>query len=284
MIKLIASDLDGTIIDRSNTICENNLNAIQVIHEKKIPFAICSGKTYPIIKNMCAKFNATYGIFGNGNQIINLQTGEELYRKLLTIEEIETCYNIAKKHNLHIHVYTDKEVITENLLYLDLRNFKLKENNYYETSLDFKIVKNVLTYIKENNSPVFQLVISNSENISFVENEIKSSTNLTVCKIIKRGEYRDKVIDKEYEYLDITPHGINKKQALDVLKDHLNIENEEVMAIGDNLNDLEMVKSFGVGVAVANAYDEIKKVAKYTTTNTVENGGFAEAVYKFIEF
>ena len=56
------------------------------------------------------------------------------------------------------------------------------------------------------------------------------------------------------------------------------------MAIGDNLNDLDMVKNSGVGVAVANAYDELKQVAKYTTNNTVENGGFAEAVYKFIEF
>ena len=56
------------------------------------------------------------------------------------------------------------------------------------------------------------------------------------------------------------------------------------MAIGDNLNDLEMVKSFGIGVAVANAYDEIKDVANYTTINSVENGGFAEAVYKFVAF
>ena len=56
------------------------------------------------------------------------------------------------------------------------------------------------------------------------------------------------------------------------------------MAIGDNLNDLDMVKNSGVGVAVANAYDELKQVANYTTANSVENGGFAEAVYKFVEF
>ena len=284
MIKLIASDLDGTIIDRSNVICENNLNAIEVINEKKIPFAICSGKTYPIIKNICNQFNATYGIFGNGNQIINLKTGEEIYKKLLNLNDVETCYNISQKHNMHLHVYTDKEVITEKLMYLDLRNFKLKETKHYKNSLEFKVVKNVFKYIKENNCPVFKLVISNENNLWLIENEIKNSTDLLVSKISKHGDYRDNIIDKEYEYLDITPNGINKKQALDFLSNYLNVKNDEVMTIGDNINDLEMVKSFGVGVAVANAYDEIKQVAKYTTSNSVEDGGFAEAVYKFIEF
>ena len=55
------------------------------------------------------------------------------------------------------------------------------------------------------------------------------------------------------------------------------------MAIGDNLNDLDMVKNSGIGVAVANAYSDLKDVAKYTTQNNVAEGGFAEAVYKFIK-
>ena len=284
MIKLIASDLDGTIIDRSNSICKNNLNAIEVINEKQIPFAICSGKTYPIIKNMCTKFNATYGIFGNGSQIVNLKTGEEIYKRLLTMEDLETCYNIAKKHNMHVHVYTNNDIITEELMYMDLRNFKLKETKYYESSLEFKVVNNVFDFVKENNCEILKLVISHTDNLSPVEKEIKASTDLSVRKISKHGDYRDNVINKDYEYLDITPKDIDKKQAIEFLRSYLNVENDEVMAIGDNLNDLEMVKSFGVGVAVANAYDEIKQVAKYTTINNVENGGFAEAVFKYIEF
>ena len=56
------------------------------------------------------------------------------------------------------------------------------------------------------------------------------------------------------------------------------------MAIGDNLNDIDMIQNSGIGVAVANAYDDVKKVATYTTTNNVDNSGFAEAVYKYISF
>ena len=283
MVKLIASDLDGTIIGRENSICETNFTAINAIHKKNIPFAICSGKTYPIIKSMCSDFNATYGIFGNGNQIINLKTGEEIYKKLLTLEEIENCYNIAKKYKMHVHVYTDTQVITEKLMYMDLRNYKLQETKYYDNDLQFKTVKNVLNYIIKHNASVLKLVVSSDANISFAENELKSSTDLTICKISKYGEYKDTIINKEYSYLDITPNNISKKQAVEFLSNYLNVSNDEVMTIGDNLNDLEMVESSGIGVAVANAYDELKKVAKYTTTSSVEDGGFAEAVYKFIE-
>ena len=56
------------------------------------------------------------------------------------------------------------------------------------------------------------------------------------------------------------------------------------MAIGDNLNDIDMLQNSGIGVAVANAYEEVKKVATYTTVKTVEESGFAEAVYKYISF
>lgn len=56
------------------------------------------------------------------------------------------------------------------------------------------------------------------------------------------------------------------------------------MTIGDNLNDINMIKDFGIGVAVSNAYDEVKKFAKYITKDDVEDGGFAEAVFNFIPF
>ncbi len=282
MVKLIASDLDGTIIDRNNHIFENNLKAISDINKKNINFVICTGKTYPIIKGLCSKFNAQYGIFGNGNQIIDLKTGKEIYKKLLTDDEISSCLDIAKKHNLHVHLYTDNSIITEELKYMDLRNYNLQKHAEYQNSLGITIVQDIGVYLKFNKVNVFKLIISAENDLSNIKSEILNSRDLDVTTIKKYGEYKDKVIDKEYEYLDVSPKGINKNAALEILKDYLKIDNSEVMAVGDNLNDIEMVKNSGIGVAVANGYDELKQVAKYVTTNSVENGGFAEAVYKYI--
>lgn len=285
MIKLVASDLDGTIIGRDNTIFENNLKAINDMNNKNIDFVICTGKTYPIIKGMCSKFNASYGIFGNGNQIINLRTGEEIYKKLLTDSEINSCIDIARAHNLHIHIYTDNEIISEKeLKYMDLRNYKLQQDKHFETSLDISVVDDIKQYLAFNKVNVCKLIISSDSDLSDIKNEILEKEDISITTIKKYNQYKDNIIDKEYEYLDITPKDINKDTALKILSNYLNVDNNEIMAIGDNLNDLDMVKNSGLGVAVANAYDELKEVAKYTTDNTVEAGGFAEAVYKFIEF
>ena len=283
MIKLIASDLDGTMFEKGNVIPETNLKAINDINNSNINFTICTGKTYSLFKNICQDIGTGYGIFGNGNQIINLKTGEEIYRKLLKNEDVLFCINTAKKLNLHVHLYTNKEVITEKLLYMDLRNFELTKNDK-NIDLEFKIVTDIQEYIERENPEILKLVISAEKDLASLKNEFAKNKNLQVNLIRKIDKYRDEIIGKEYEYLDVMPAGINKEQALEVLENYLKIDKSEVLAIGDNLNDLEMIKDSGVGIAVANAYDEVKEVANYTTTTTAQNGGFAEAVYKFIEF
>ena len=283
MIKLIASDLDGTMFEKGNVIPETNLKAINDINNSNIKFAICTGKTYSLFKNICEDIGTGYGIFGNGNQIINLKTGEEIYRKLLKNEDVLFCINTAKKLNLHVHLYTNKEVITEKLLYMDLRNFELTKNDK-NIDLEFKIVTDIQEYVERENPEILKLVISAEKDLASLKKEFAKNKNLQVNLIRKVDKYRDEIIGKEYEYLDIMPAGINKEQALEVLENYLKIDESEVLAIGDDLNDLEMIKDSGVGIAVANAYDEVKEVANYTTTTTAQNGGFAEAVYKFIEF
>jgi len=284
MIKLVASDLDGTLIDQNNNIYENNFKAIEALNKSKKDFVICTGKTYNIMKDSCLKLNASFGIFGNGNQIIDLRNGKEIYKKLLDAHELSKCLDIAKKHNLHVHAYSDGEIISEELLYMDLRNYKLKESKYHNNELTFKIVKDIKNYILSNNIQICKLIISSPSSLDKVKSEILNDLELSVTTISKRGKYMDTVINKEYEYLDIAPLNISKNNALQILGDYLNVDKSEILAIGDNLNDLEMIRESGVGVAVANAYDEIKQVAKYTTINPVDKGGFAEAVYKFVEF
>lgn len=283
MIKLIASDLDGTMFEKGNVIPETNLKAINDINNSNINFTICTGKTYSLFKNICEDIGTGYGIFGNGNQIINLKNGEEIYRKLLKNEDVLFCINTAKKLKLHVHLYTNKEVITEKLLYMDLRNFELTKNDK-NIDLEFKIVTDIQEYVEIENPEILKLVISAEKDLASLKKEFAKNKNLQVNLIRKVDKYRDEIIGKEYEYLDIMPAGINKEQALEVLENYLKIDKSEVLAIGDNLNDLEMIKDSGVGIAVANAYDEVKEVANYTTTTTAQNGGFAEAVYKFIEF
>lgn len=280
-IKLVASDLDGTIIDRNNNIAKKNFDAIKKIHKKHINFTVCTGKSYSVSKNFCKQFNAEYGIFGNGTQIINLKTQKEIFRKTLSKQDLLFISTLAKRYNFHIHLYTDDEIISEQLEFMDLRNFKLKEKNSY--SLEFKIVKNIIDYIEKNSPDVFSIVIS-TENSSLIEFKslLASNSNIDSAYISKRGVYKDLILDKNYEYLSISPSGVNKNEALKVLCDKLNISLKDILAIGDNVNDLEMVKEAGIGIAVNNSYDDLKNVATYVTKASDSEGAFAEAISKFI--
>ena len=62
------------------------------------------------------------------------------------------------------------------------------------------------------------------------------------------------------------------------------VSKEDILSIGDNLNDIDMFRVSGIGAAINNASEEVKKFANYITLNSAENGGFAEAIYKFIPF
>ena len=279
MIKLIASDLDGTIIDSKHSIPQDNLKAINDLQKANIPFVVCTGKTYSISKDICKNLNANFGIFGNGSQIINLTTGEEIARRILTLEEVESCFSVIQKNNLHVHAYTENGIVTTNLEYMDLRNFIL-----FPDKIKFEIVDSVLDYIKKQNCTVFKLIISSYSNLSKIKEELESTTNFTITHITKTGKYKDKIIDKEYEYLDISPLNVTKGKALEVLSQYLELNKEDILSVGDNINDIDMFRASGIGAAVNNAYDEVKQVANYVTANSVENAGFAEAIYKFVPF
>lgn len=279
-IKLVASDLDGTIIDRNNYIATENYEAINKIHSKNIDFVVCTGKSYSVSKSICKNFNAKYGVFGNGAQIIDLQTGKELNRKTLNTKQINYCINLARKQNLHIHFYTEDSIVTENLKYMDLRNYILKDVN--STELKFFIVPDIEKFIKEEKPSIFSLVITSDESMAEFEKKVHENLSVSTNLINKKGIYKDTIINKEYEYLNIAPDNINKNQALNFLSQYLNIAQSEMLAIGDNINDLEMVKNAGVGIAVGDAYSELKNVASYVTTNTASTGAFAEAIKKYI--
>ena len=278
MIKLLASDLDGTIV-YNNKITEVDLKAVQKLKEEDIKFVICTGKTYAMTKDICNELMPSYGIFGNGTQIIDMYTGKEIIKNSITIHQAIQSLKIAEKHKLHMHIYTDDSIVAqENLSYMAYRNYIL-----YKNKLQIETVNSLEKYIKEKRPNILKLVISGEQDLIEIKEEIEARENVTAIQIKKYGEYKDDVIDKEYEYLDIVPKDTTKYQAIKQLSTYLNIPLKDMMAIGDNINDIEMIRHVGIGIAIAGSFGEVKEVATYITINTVKTGGFAEAVDKFID-
>ena len=144
MIKLLASDLDGTIIDNYNQVTNEDLQVIHKLNNTNVSFAVCTGKTYSMTKHICNKLNPTYGIFGNGTQIVNLKTGEEIKRNVVPNFKAIECLKIAEKNHLHIHIYTEDKIISQQQLkYMAFRNYIL-----YKDQVQFKVVESLEKYIQ----------------------------------------------------------------------------------------------------------------------------------------
>lgn len=279
MFKLIVSDLDGTIIDDYSFIPKDNIKVAEELRKKHIPLVICTGKTYALSSSLCSALHASFGIFGNGSQILDLENETEIKNSTLSSDNIEACFSIAKKYNLHIHAYSEDSIITPKPLYMDLRNSKL-----FPDKLKFEINASCIDYINKNKPHIFKLIISSPNSLMFLKKELEKTTNLSITHIFKTGKYKDNIIDKEYEYLDISPTNVSKGTALKFLTKYLNLDKKDILSVGDNLNDIDMFKYSNLCIAVNNAHELVKSSANYITHNSAKNGGFAEAIYKFIPF
>lgn len=296
-IQLIASDLDGTFLTKDNSIPESNLEALASMKQKQIPFAICTGKSYAISKDICDKCEAQYGIFGNGTQIMDLKNEKEIFSNCLSLEDIKICCEIAAKYGLHVHAYGSNFIITQELKYLDLHNyllcfhgstfgkydsnFNLTLTNEHKNNFYFYVVENLFSYLQQNNLSIFNIVLSSSDSVQEAKEVLEKHHRFSIQYICKKGDYKDNIIHSEYEYISLAPESIGKGYALNILKDYLNVDTSNVLSIGDNLNDIDLLQNSGIGVAIANAYEPVKAVATYTTKSNASQGGFAEAVYHF---
>lgn len=277
MIKLVSSDIDSTLIDNVHPICERNVQAISYLKEKNVTFALCTGKSYAISKDFCKKIGADFGIFGNGSHCVDLTTNKDIFKRTLSINSLTKCLELAKEYGMHVHANTDTGIISEKLKYLDLRNSLL-----FPGKIEIKEVPDIYNTLVTKNVQILQLVLSSVEDLSEFKDKLQQVEGISITHIRKKGKYRDNIIDKDYEYLDISTSNVSKGNSVSTLSNYLNIPKEQILAIGDNINDISMFNVASIGVAVNNSYDEVKAAADFVTENSAGDGGFAEAVYKFV--
>lgn len=277
MIRLVSSDIDSTLIDNVHPICQRNTEAISYLKEKNVTFSLCTGKSYAISKDFCKNIGADFGIFGNGSHCVNLTTNTDIFKRTLSIDSLTKCLELANEYGMHIHANTDTGIISEKLEYLDLRNSLL-----FPGKIEINEVSDIYNNLITGNAQILQLVLSSCDDLSEFKAKLQQISGISITHIRKKGKYRDKIIDKDYEYLDISTSNVSKGNAVSTLSNYLNIPKEQIIAIGDNINDISMFKVAGIGVAVSNGYDEVKAVADFVTKNSAGDGGFAEAIYKFI--
>jgi len=290
MYKLIAIDLDGTLLNPYGKIMEEDKIIIQKAIEKGIMVVLATGRSINSTLNFANEIgNNQYLISGNGAVIYDIFKGEIIYNHYLPRDKVLEIIDICEKNSIYYSIFTENTIITKSLNYNVLFYCNENRNKEEKRKTQINIVENVKEYIQNNKELNFlKISICDSDNCVFssILKQIKKINKIDVLEVSHMA--RKKIIegtqetDIQYFYTEITKVDTNKWNAIKFLAERLQIADEQIMTIGDNSNDLEMIKNAGLGVAMGNSAPEIRNEANQITISNDENG-VGKAIEKMLQ-
>lgn len=250
MIKLIATDMDGTLLNSQGEIDPSFYPTLEALYEKNIIFAAASGRQYyNLLKRFESVKDEMVFIAENGTYVV--YKGEELLVSGLRQEDVDTFIEVAQDIPESYIVLCGKKsayVVSED------ERFKEQHKKYYERCEVVKDFKDVDDVILKFTICDFKGSEDNSNR--FFET-YRDDFQITVS-----GHY----------WLDITAKDINKGIAMKKIQEQFGITPEETMVFGDYLNDVELMKSAYHSYAMENGHPDLKKMARFVAKSNDENG------------
>ena len=265
MIKLIASDIDETIIDHNRLVPERNKKAIKAAQDKGVIVMLATGRgpyeIFDIPDQAGVIADDRFVICCNGAVIMNVKTKEIIDVLAMDFSYAKKIFEYAYKNKLTFYLYTlDKKYginLSDETLIAESHINLIEGDN-----IDFLEGQTVLkTIIKNSNMDQLQALEVDIARITDYNLEISYSSNM---------------------YMEINAKGVNKAIALKKVADHYGIDMKNVMAIGDNYNDVAMLEEAGTAIAVRNARLQVKQSADYVTQADNTKGAVGEAIENFV--
>ena len=288
MYKLAAIDLDGTMLNQYGLITQRTKEAIENAQKNGIEIIIASGRPTDSVKTIAKEINSNkYFISGNGAIIYDITNDEIIYENVLKKSKALDIIKICEENSIYYNIYTEKEIIAKNLqcnvLYYHKENLKKEEKN----KTHINIVENIYDYILNRDEKIVKITICDGHQSIFnsIMRKLKEINDIEVLevshmsrKMIRQGTEE---IPIEYFYTEISAKNVDKWNAIDFLKEKMLIDTNEIIAIGDNMNDKKMIENAGLGIAMGESTPVVKEVADQITDTNLEDG-VAKALEKLV--
>ena len=280
MYKLVTVDLDGTLLNSYGEVTENTKEKIKKTQEKGVEIMIASGRPIDSIKTIAEEINSKkYFIAGNGAIIYDIQKEKIIYEKYIPRQKIIEIAKICEENNISYNIYTEKNIITQDLKYNVL--YYYKENLKKDANKITSIIKvdSILEYVKnEPNIKCLKITVCDENQTIFksIVRRLRAIENIDVMDVshMSRKVFKQGTEDIEigYFYTEISSTQVNKWQAIKYLLPILQIKPEEVIGIGDNINDKEMIENAGLGLCMGQSTPVIKEISDEITDSNTEEG------------
>ena len=281
MYKLIAIDLDGTMLNSYGIVTEKTKNAILNAQNKGIEVIIASGRPIDSIRTIAKEIKSeNYFISGNGAILYDIKNDKILYENTLNKNKVLEILKICEENSIFYNIYTEKEIISKALNYNVLYYYKENLNKDEENKTHINIVENIYNYVLDHDEKIVKITICDKHQMIFnsIMKKLKEISDIEVLevshmsrKIIRQGT---EDVPIEYYYTEISAKDVDKWNAIKILADKNKIKEEEIVTIGDNANDKKMIENAGLGVAMKGSTPNIINIAKYVT-DTNDNDGVA---------
>ncbi len=232
-IKLIALDMDGTLVNHDGDVSKENEEAVKRAKDNGIHVVLSTGRSLPFCRDIAEQLgHSAYLVTVNGGQIfdkeLNLVDSTHLNNDL-----VKRLWDLKVKHDVYFWSSTTEGV--------------------FNTQKPFE------KEIEEYNWLKFGFDIQDDEIRKVISDEVMANEALEVTNSSPTN-------------LEINPAGVNKAAALLKVCDWLDLSMENVMAVGDSMNDIAMIREAGFGVAMGNAQDRVKEAANWITKDYTEHG------------
>ena len=270
-IRLIALDLDGTLLTSEKTISPEDRAAVEEAIARGVLVVPVTGRpAQGVPKEVLELPGVRYVVSSNGATIRDIQTGQAL---LETHLEAETALAVLSASN---HVTMIREAFRAGVGYLSQADYDILCDRYEGAMLAYvldtrQVVPGTLEeFLRDDPRPI--------EELFFLTDSEETKWDLqTVLSALPGISFADPFPRD----LEVMAGGIDKGEGLRFLLDRLGITPEETMALGDGGSDLPMLRAAGIGVAMGNSIETVKAGADWVTGSCDENG-VAQAIYQFV--
>ena len=267
MYKLIALDIDGTLLNSSNQVTDSVKKAIKESKEKGVKVVLCTGRPLKGVENYLEEFNlreeGDYVTTFNGALVQDSHTGESISHLTLDYNDLCDLYELSLEIGSRSHFYDTRTLYTFN-----------------KDVSDYTVYESYLTGSHLNVTTIDQIPkdIAVSKFMMIDHPEILDEC---IKKIPKKFYEKYTIVRSMPFFLEILNSNANKGAGISLLSEELGIKQDEVICVGDAGNDKHMIEYAGLGVAMGNATDDIKEIANYVT-RTNDEDGVAHVINKFI--
>lgn len=229
-IKLVAIDIDGTLIDDTLKVSKNTIEIIKDLRKRGIEIALVTGRAHAGARKIMDQIGIKLPIISHNGGKVVLEDGKEIKNTKFPIESVKDVLDYGEANRLYTIVYID------DMFYASV-DHEINNRIAEKLGVDYKIINNFSEDIIEDINLLllyFKKEITKKELDKFKDLEVEITTS----------------IPRAVEFI---PKGISKAEGLKELKKHLNIKKENILAIGNSLNDLSMLEFAGEGIAMKNS-------------------------------